>query len=199
MAADMENIKELLRQEVGLDPNGKEVDKFLALAKEIPFSAGEPIIETGEVNGNVYVVKKGIIRYVDMDGDRERTFAFGLPGTLFMSMYSFWRGEPSYYRIEACCDSVMLMVTKKDFWGLVDNNLDVAKWMLNIAYGELWFLEHINSNVRNGSAVQRFLALWNQRPEIIRMVPQRIIASYLEITPEYLSRIKRDVIRGKIK
>lgn len=93
----------------------------------------------------------------------------------------------------------MLMVTKKDFWDLVDRNLDVAKWMLNIAYGELWYLEHINSNVRNGSAVQRFLALWNQRPEIIRRVPQRIIASYLEITPEYLSRIKRDVIRGKIK
>ena len=195
----MEYIKELLCKEVGLDPKGKEVDKFLELAVEIPFSSGEVIIETGVVNRDIYVVKEGIIRYVDMNGDRERTFAFGLPGTLFMSMYSFWKGDPSYYSIEACCDSVMLKVKWKDFWNLVDNNLDVAKWMLNIAYGELWFLEHISSNVRNGNAVQRFLSLWNHRPEIFSKVSQKIIASYLEITPEYLSRIKRDVIRGRLK
>lgn len=195
----MEKIKELLRKEVGLDPNGKEVDKFLALAKEIPFAPGEPVIESGKVDRNVYVVKEGIIRYVDQSGEKERTFAFGTPGTMFMSMYSFWKGDPAYHRIEACCDSIILKVTYKDFWNLVNNNLDIAKWMLNIAYGELHSIEYMHSNIRNGNSMQRFLYLWNDRPEIIRKVPQKIIASYLEITPEYLSRIKNHAIRGKIK
>lgn len=195
----MEKIKELLRKEVGLDPNGKEVDKFLALAKEIRFAPGEPVIESGKVDRNVYVVKEGIIRYVDQSGEKERTFAFGPPGTLFMSMFSFWKGAPAYHRIEACCDSVILKVTYKDFWELVNNNFDVAKWMLDVAYGQLWSIVYMNSNVRTGTAVQRVLSMWNERPEIIRNVPQKIIASYLGITPEYLSQIKSDMIRGKIK
>lgn len=195
----MEKIKELLRKEVGLDPNGKEVDKFLALAEEIPFAPGEPVIESGKVDRNVYVVKEGIIRYVDQGGDKERTFAFGPPGTMFMSMFSFWKGDPAHHRIEACCDSVILKVKYEDFWELVNNNFDVAKWMLDVAYGQLWSIVYMNSNIRTGTAVQRVLSMWNERPEIIRNVPQKIIASYLGITPEYLSQIKSDMIRGKIK
>lgn len=193
----MEDIRELLRKEVKFDLRGHEVDRLLALMREVSFAQGEPIVRVGEVNRNVYVVKEGIIRYVDTAGDRERTFAFGVAGTLFMSMASFWKGEPSCYCIEACCDSVMLVADRCDFWNLIDSDHDVARWILSIAYEELWFLEHVNSNVHKGRAVERFLALWRQRPEIIRRVPQKIIASYLNITPEYLSRIKNDAVRGK--
>lgn len=67
----------------------------------------------------MYIVKEGILRLTDMNGDRERTFAFGLPGTVFVSKYSFVRQLPSYYQVEACCDSVVLCVPRRAYDSLV--------------------------------------------------------------------------------
>lgn len=49
-------------------------------------------------------------------------------------------------------------------------------------------------NITNGDAKERFMTILNDRPEIIQLVPQKIIASYLGMTPEYYSYIKRKVM-----
>lgn len=67
--------------------------------------------------------------------------------------------------------------------------------MLHYAYGELFFQEYKNASVINGSARERYKKMLGDRPYIIEKVPQRIIASYLGITPEYFSKLKREYLK----
>ena len=64
--------------------------------------------------------------------------------------------------------------------------------MLRYAYGELFYQKQKNPAVQNGSARERYQNMFGDRPEIIEKVPQKIIASYLGVTPEYFSRLKKE-------
>lgn len=187
----MDKFKELLIQEVGYNPGEDAIDSLLALTETVELEAGDIIVDTGEMDTHVYIVKDGIIRYVDMNGVKERTYAFATVGTLFSSYISFRLHKPSYYRIEACCHTELLRMSEQDFWNLVGRNHKVSTWMLNLSYGQLAFMEQMQATVKNGSAKERFMSMMKNRPEIALKVSQKAIASYLDITPEYLSRMKR--------
>ena len=143
---------------------------------------------------DVFIVRDGIVRFADIDNERERTFAFALPGTIFMSKYSFVMGKPSYYSVEACCDTELLRISNSDYWNLVETYHELTLFMLHYAYGELYFQEYKNAAVINGSARERYKKMLGDRPYIIEKVPQKIIASYLGITPEYFSKLKREYL-----
>lgn len=187
----MYELKRLLRNECAFSPSDEVLDAFISLGELVAFEAGDVLIQAGCCDPNVYVVKDGIIRFVDMNGEKERTFAFGTPGTVFMSKHSFVHRSPSYYQVEACCASALLRIGYDKYWALVERNGQFALWMLHLAYEELMFQEYKNSTINNGSARERFCSLLAKRPEILGRVPQKVIASYLDITPEYLSRLRK--------
>lgn len=93
----MEELKRMLNQECDRTLDSKEWDSLFCLATEIVLQKGEVLISPGEIKPDVYIVKKGIIRGVDFNGSQERTFCFGLPGTIFNSRFSFYKRLPSYY------------------------------------------------------------------------------------------------------
>ena len=193
----MEEMLRLLKAEMGYLPEGNEMQVFLENCESLHLNRNDIVIEAGVLNTNMYIVKEGIIRFSDMNGDKERTFAFALPGTLFMSKYSFFKGLPSYYQVTACCESTLLYTSKQTFYKTINENHNLALWMLSYAYGELFFQEYKNANIQNGSAKERFKSILIDRPQLIRDVPQKILASYLGITPEYFSYLKREYLTGK--
>lgn len=194
----MEEMKRLLKKELGYLPDGNEMDNFLGRCVSMHLKRNGIVIEAGTLNSNVYIVKSGIIRFSDMNGDKERTFAFALPGTMFMSKHSFFQGISSYYQVTACCDAELLSISKNDFWEIVTANHSLALWMLNYAYGELFFQEYKNANIQNGSAKERFKSILIDRPQLLENVSQKILASYLGVTPEYYSLLKKQYLTGKI-
>ena len=187
----MTSLKELLKRECSYEPADATLDRFLALAHTINLAQDEVLIHPGQNNSNVYVVKDGIVRFADMNGEKERTFAFATPGTVFMSKHSFVKHLPSYYLVDACCESTLLEVKCDDFNQLVRECPDFAVWSLHMAWEELFYQEYKNVNVNNGTAKERYLALQKNRPEIIGRVYQKTIASYLGISPEYLCRLRK--------
>ncbi len=194
MTSDMTvALRQLLKQECGYIPSETTLDLFLEHTEELVLDAGVTLINPGDVDNNMYIVAKGIIRFADMDGEKERTFAFATPGTIFMTKHSFVHNLPSYYQVETCSPSVLLKIKHRRYDELVGSNHDFAMWMLNLAHEELFYQELKNSRVNNGSAKERFFAIVKNRPEIIGCVQQKIIASYLNISPEYLSRLRKKI------
>lgn len=193
----MEEMLQLLKGEMGYLPENNEMQVFLDSCEPLHLKRNDIIIEAGVLNSNVYIVKEGIIRFSDMNGDKERTFAFALPGTMFMSKHSFFKGLPSYYQVTACCDTTVLYTSKQTYYNIINTHHRLALWMLNYAYGELFFQEYKNANIQNGNAKERFKSILGDRPQLIRDVPQKILASYLGITPEYFSHLKREYLTGK--
>ena len=189
-----ENLKQLLRKELGYLPEGDGVDVMPERRQPQIFHAGDTVIGMDSYCPDVFIVRDGIVRFADIDNERERTFAFALPGTIFMSKYSFVMGKPSYYSVEACCDTELLRISNSDYWNLVETYHELTLFMLHYAYGELYFQEYKNAAVINGSARERYKKMLGDRPYIIEKVPQKIIASYLGITPEYFSKLKREYL-----
>ena len=193
---DIEEMKRLLKEEVGFLPSGPGLDRLLSQAEWLRVDAKYVVIEMGKTCPDVYILRDGIIRVWDFDGEKERTFGFGLPGTIFESKHSFVMHGPSYYQVETCCPSVILRIPEREFWNAVKSDHSFDVFMLHNAYGELYSHEFKESTVNNGTARQRFEAMLKYRPVILEKVPQKIIASYLGITSEYFSVLKRRCLKG---
>lgn len=187
----MELLKKRLRQECDMVPSDTVLESFVALGTERRFREEEVVIGVGEVKPSVYVVKDGLLRMVDMNGGRERVVAFGLEGTVYASKHSFVKMQPSYYEVVACCDSVLLEISRDSMSRWLRSCHEGAIWFLRLMLEELYFLEYNNATVHNGTGLERFRSLLKTRPEIIGRVRQKHIASYLGISPEYLCRLRK--------
>lgn len=194
---DMEEMKRLLREEVGFLPEGPGLDRMLRSGEWIRTQGPQVLVEIGKKGPDVFIVREGIIRVWDYDKDKERTFGFGLPGTIFASKHSFVMDEPSHYQVETCCPSLILRIPRKEFWKAVNEDHSLALFMLHNAYGELYSHELKNSAIHNGTAKERFIAMAERRPMIMEKVPQKILASYLGITSEYFSMLKRQILKDR--
>lgn len=186
----MEKLREQLNAECGYRMRKETMDMFLGLMTEVELKRNKALIPYGECDNNVYVVKEGIVRFAYFDGFKEMTFGFGLPGTLLISYYSFCKGEPSFCRLEACCNSVIMKISKTQFLDLASRTHDFSQWMMFMSLEQLLFHEK-KLQVVNGDAKERLDSLVEHRPEIIENVSSRIVASYIGITPQYLSALKR--------
>lgn len=190
------NFKKLLKEESPCPISDELIDSLLNKAKEVKFASGDVLIPYNSLDYNVYFLESGILRFAYLDGDNERTYAFAAPGTMFMSMHSFCAGRPSFIQIEACGEVNVVKITKMDFDKLVDQSHEFTKWMLTLSNMQLWANE-MKLSVINGTAKEKFISLLENRPEIMEKVPLKIIASYLGITPEYLSSLKRNLYINK--
>lgn len=188
----MEKVETLLLKECGYPLPEKIMEQFLAPKQEILLKRNEILVMSGMVDTNIYVVEDGILRFSYMDGMREVTFGFALPGTMIISMHSFYCHLPVFYQIEACCQSKVIKIPKKHYDAMVAESHDFARWALEMANGQLYFYEKKN-HIINGDAKERYLSLVHNRPEILEKVPLGIVASYLGITQSYLSRLKKQL------
>lgn len=193
----MDEMKRLLREEVGFLPEGPGLDRMLTNGEWIRTEGRQVLVEVGKTCPDVFIVREGIIRVWDYDKDKERTFGFGLPGTIFASKHCFVMNEPSHYQVETCCASLVLRIPRQVFWDAVNDDHSLALFMLHNAYGELYSHELKNSAIHNGTAKERFISLAECRPMLMENVPQKILASYLGITSEYFSVLKREILRDK--
>ena len=191
----METLKKLLDAECGYRMKGETMDRFVGLMSERKVKRNKTLIPYGAVDDNIYIVKTGLVRIAYFDGFKEVTFGFALPGTLLISYYSLCRVDPSFTQLSACCDSVVMKISKAELTRLASESHDFAQWMMFMSLEQLLFHEK-KLEVVNGDAKERFIALFKNRPEIIKNVSSKILASYIGITPEYLSKLKRNFAKN---
>lgn len=193
----MKKLKERLACECSFRLSDELADKLLDGAELIKLKKNGILIMEGNVDPNIYIVKEGIIRYSYMDGIREQTFAFAMPGSMMIAMHSYYAHLPAFYQLEACCPSVVLKISQKHYNHLIETSHEFTRWALAYSQGQLFYLEKKDSVV-NGDARERLISLIEKRPEIIQKVQLKHIASYLGITLQYLCRLKAELNIPKI-
>jgi CRP-like cAMP-binding protein len=190
MERQSDEFRKLLHAECTYRMKEETMDEFIGLMSEMELKNKEVLVPYGKLDNNVYIVRSGILRYAYFDGAKEVTFGFALPGTVMISYYAFYKHEPSFFQIEACCPSSVMKISKAAFDSLTERSNDFALWMLRLSASQLWLYEK-KLAVVNGEAKDRFESLLRLRPEIIDTVSSRILASYIGIIPSSLSRLKR--------
>ena len=188
--ADRVALKELIAAESSYPISDKLLDRFIDSGHIEVYGKKEAIMAAGSVYSRVGIVLEGITRIWRWDNDTEKTDYFGLPGTLCMSIHGFVFNLPAVTFCETCCFTRMFIINRPEYNRLVDESHEFAKWALGNAYMQLYGFEH-KQRIINGTALERYEALLHNRPEIMQNVPLKTIASYLGITPQYLSKLRR--------
>ena len=143
-------------------------------------------IQQGTVARYAALVVSGYFKLTttNSSGD-EAVVNFAFPGEIITDFHCSLYGEPSEMSVIAGADSEILKVPLKDFIGVLPSNL------LN-EYRSLFKMVLLRClNIYRKSPEQRYIELCNLYPGIVNTVALKDIASYLLITPNHLSRIRR--------
>jgi len=185
-----------LDEKIRLTPEQKETVKSFFIPKKL--RKRQYILQEGDVCKYVIFVEKGMLRSYSIDEKgNEHIMQFAFEGWWITDQYSFLTGEPSVYTIDALEDSELLLLTKQ-----AEEDL-----LLKIPQFERYFRILLQNNViatqrrllgsLYKSAEERYNELIRVCPTIPQRVPQHMMASFLGITPETLSRIRKQVAGSK--
>lgn len=154
---------------------------------EVTFKKGEILQRAGDLNTKAYLVKKGLLRSYTIDEKgKEHIFLFAPEGWLIAD--NTLPDQPAELFIDALEDTVA-HVLKKEIGTLEPDFLALFR--------RLSVLQKRIIMLMSSPAIQRYEHFIETYPEIIQRVPQRMIASYLGITPEALSKVKAEQAKGK--
>lgn len=187
------DLKQLLKEECKFRPSDALVERFLDAMEEIQVRPRSRIVDFGKVCSDVFCVKKGIVRLFHVDDVKETTFGFASPGTIFMSPLSFYLDAPAFLMAETCkIPATLLRMDRETFYGFINGSDEFARWMFSLASAQICICERKLSLI-NGSAMERYQAVLKNRPDIVKAVTSRVLASYLDITPQHLCRLKQQL------
>ncbi|WP_299523734.1 Crp/Fnr family transcriptional regulator [Winogradskyella sp.] len=161
------------------------------------FNKGEAIIEHGQVENYLSVVAKGCVRFfVHKDGN-EINFEFSFEGEFSTSYASFLSRRPSFVLMEAVEDVTLISIHYDNLQTLYKDSATGEKIGRLTTEGYYIWREHREIQLLTLSAEELYIDLLNQYPEYINRIPQKYLASYLQVQPESLSRIKRRIYSNK--
>ena len=155
---------------------------------------GELIIEQDKVSKELFFIRKGVVRsYCLMDGE-ELTRWFALDGDLVASMYSFMHGLPSVNSVVAITDLDLYVAPIEEVKKLVYNSHEWSRWTNEYVLGGLFVLERRHIFLSHGSAMNRYITFQKMRSfRLLRHLPLQHIASYLNMRPQTLSKVRREL------
>lgn len=168
-----------------------ELNSIVPLFKEKQVKRNEIIIASGDVCNEFYFVGKGCLRvfFLNSKGN-EKTNHIALENTIISAMSSFITQKPSYEMVDALEDSELLVINRKDFYDLVGSSRTWgAFYRLTLETAYLTKVQRIESRVTL-TARERFNLVLRENPEFFQRVSNRILASYIDVTQETLSRMK---------
>ncbi len=170
------------------------------VASLIQLRKGEILIHQCDMGGgkddNIYFVKNGLLRSFHEENGEDDTMWFATTGDAVASMHSFYANLPAIASIEALIDTALYCVAKEDLDRLFSESKELVTWGYRLAVEALYSLERRYRYIGMGDAYMRYKRFMEMRQkEVIQQIPLKYIASYLNIAPQTLSRLRRKLAR----
>lgn len=153
---------------------------------------GEALSEAGGVCREVFFVEQGVLRVVARSRrGREVTHTFRREGQLCTVLASFEQQVPTPLCIQAACPAQVLALDKSHLDELRQQLPSLAAMFAQLIQQELLDKLHTQRAYLGLAAQARYQLLLHLQPEVAARVPQYMLASYLGITPQSLSRLRK--------
>lgn len=175
-------------------------EEFNLLASKLHlknFDKKTRLVEIGEVSNQVYFIIKGISRRYFYRGKQEVITHLVKEGSIMGSVISFLTGQPSRYILETIEPVTAFAISKQDLEELFASGKRWEKFGRRIITAFFLQTEYRNIDNIRYSTRERFVKFMKENPDLIMRVPQKYLASYLEIQPETFSRLKHLMVKEK--
>ncbi len=178
----------LLKDKMQLSPKSREA--FLSVMRNEDYSKGHLLVKPGTVCPSIFFVEKGLTRTFYYKDEKDVTDWFSPENTIACSIVSFTTQQADRRGIELLEDSSFWTLDYHDLEMLCEQHHEIERFTrLITAYGMLLIQERFDE-LHFATAAERYKKLLDHQPAILQRAPLGMIASYLGITQETLSRIR---------
>lgn len=155
---------------------------------------GEVIWHAGDICRHILFINKGALRYYYFKDGKEVNGQFFFENAFFTDYYSFISREPMAFTTEALEDSSLLLMSRSGIFDLYDRFKSYERLGRLIAEQNFIQLHNTRVDLHTKNPEELYRDLLINRPKVLERVPLYMIASYIGITPEHLSRIRKKVV-----
>ncbi len=171
--------------------SNSEIDEFISILKTTRVKKRQFIVQPGFVSEYRNYIVEGAVRvfYLD-DSGKEHTVIIAIEDWFFTDFYSYLNRTPAEYYAEALEDSLILQMKYDDVEELCSRIHSISEYFrLFTERSMAHSYKRTISNISKTSE-ERYWEYVNKYPQIANRVPQYVLASYLGISPESISRIR---------
>lgn len=196
----MENALDIFRRIT--NPSEEDIEKLLPYIEIEKYKKKDIVLSQGEIENYLYYVKEGVMRCFvtkERDGNiKETTIEFVFSGSFHSSYHSFLKQEPSLYSIECLTDLELYRVSYDNVQEIYKNT-DSGEKFGRLSAEQLFIKKYLREiSLLTETVDERYLYLVENHPRLLQKIPLKYLASYIGVTPQALSNIRRRVYKKKI-
>lgn len=168
----------------------EELDLLESILVPMKFLKNGMILREGETCTNIYWVVKGLVRQFYYKNGKEVTEYMATENSIVMCIESLFLEQPTHLQIKAIEPSILIAIPKADLEAVAMKSVNIQILYRKILEESL-ILSQIHADMlRFESAQDRYHKLIKRQPQLVLRAPLVYIASYLQMTPETLSRVR---------
>ncbi|MFN8116707.1 MAG: Crp/Fnr family transcriptional regulator [Bacteroidia bacterium] len=177
----------------------KTEEKFISSLLEYKIiKAKDFLVQQGEVSKHSAFVLNGCLRGYTIDSDgTEHVLSFAPTDWWIADMYSLLSQKPGNLNIEAMVDTEVALISKTNQEKMYEKVPKLERFFRIIIEKSLVaYQQRLNDNL-SLTAEERYLKFCKVYPQLINEIPQKQIAAYIGVTPEFLSKLRAKQARAK--
>lgn len=171
-----------------------ELDILEGILEPVKYGKGEMILTEGEVCHGISYIEKGLVRQFYNKNGKEVTEHLGVDHTIFMCIESLFKEEPTRLQVEALESTLVYILPKAKLEAAAIRNVNIQMLYRKILEESLIQSQVHADLMRFETAPNKYKRLCELSPQVVLRAPLTYIASYLQMTPETLSRIRSGVL-----
>lgn len=152
-------------------------------------------LKHGEVEDHISFIEKGVVRlYIPKEfKEKEVTFGFSFKNQFISAYDSFLTRTPSLYELETLSETTIFSISYKDLQDVYANT-QFGNRIGRLVSERLFLLKSSREqSLLNDTAEERYNKLFKERPELLHVIPLKYVSSYIGVTPQALSRIRKRI------
>ncbi|AQS93183.1 CarD family transcriptional regulator [Polaribacter sp. BM10] len=189
----MDQIKEYINQIA--DISDKDWNFFTSKLQRRVIQKKTTFLKINEIENHISFIESGVVRlFIPKENpEKEITFGFSFKNQFVSAYDSFLTQRPSLYQLQTLTKTTILSITYKDLQE-VYKTTQIGNLIGRLTAERLFLIKSKREqNLLNLTAEERYLQLFKERPELLKVIPLKYISSYIGVTAQALSRIRKRV------
>ena len=174
----------------------ENIDRAQIWSREMVLARNEFLTTKGKVNTNIYYIEDGSLRIFFDDGYEEQVIRLGYRGDFIGALDSYLTEMPTDFNIQAIKKSRLLVLQKAVFTEFIGRSAENLGLWQKIMEGLIYQQLEREKDLLTQSPRRRYERVLSRSPHLFQEIPAKHIASYLRMSPETLSRLKKQEERG---